>query len=1007
MADDDDTEKKGLALLMDTIYQEAFAYQSIKMMKIWDWRLTCACARARRRALARCERRDCHRTARCSTCCAAGGRPAPACDAGVTCLLRTLRVAAQHSGAARSAWLLARGASADATSARARILLARGSTHAPGACSRVCLARALRYAHAPSLRSSGRRAPLFRAPSCCFRAQTLTPRLRSAARCARLAAADLTRAFTLGQCVYALFYVILYHGYFQKEEPFVSVDVKLDANNLARAHIPHTFRFATSHHLFARADMRPVRVPAPPALRQFDLYPNLTWVNENTTNFDLKTTFSTYGKPVLSFPELKAYCATGATDYTWGQNGTRAYVNNTCVPYYTPAEYTERGYQSAWVYTYWQQQHWARECVDASEVPKYFIADPPDYPVAPDEDKTRDFADPGWVPNCGDAQLVAQRSVLTLAPERVLNVTIMGTYTTTWGRTRSAMATRVGPRAATTSLEDPATGAPLAPVEFSATDKVTLDFETLLSLSGIDLDDYNTLDDGGRGPDNGTAWPTYRITGVTLVAQMVYGNFVENGTLDPFNFADHLDIQLFPATAGTFATPGTRLFYSGRSSSLLTQAGVNETHPYADSLFTTRTPYGVQIQFYGAGFIGRFDGIVLLSALVTIIILSSAAQSITDITAGFLIDGFRSQKYMDDLELRIRLMLRSQLADSPVPEQVRMFEAETLELYSNRAYDASQRMRMAELERKAAEAEAARGGAVGAADGAGDAPPEVEEEVILPLESRGAALRGAPPEAQRAAGATRAAQLAAAAAAGVPAPPGLSSIVPRVATLLVAGEPYHGTPLTAQGFLENCRCVRFQWLRSAAGSAWEPIPFATLPTFFPCADDAGCLIAVEATPVTDDGFEGGAKRARIGPLTTSPSMTQRVAALVNRARSTPAGADISDGVTRAGARAVLAIRPLDVALRPAARGAPEFGRLPMAGALVVLDRRDGRAMHVTAALGGDAAPSLSVTLEGPEQRDEVALAIRQLATAAAPGDAAGGAAGPVEAPTDDEGEEGE
>jgi hypothetical protein len=45
----------------------------------------------------------------------------------------------------------------------------------------------------------------------------------------------LTRAFTLGQCVYALFYVILYHGYFEKEEPFVSVDVKLDANNLARA----------------------------------------------------------------------------------------------------------------------------------------------------------------------------------------------------------------------------------------------------------------------------------------------------------------------------------------------------------------------------------------------------------------------------------------------------------------------------------------------------------------------------------------------------------------------------------------------------------------------------------------------------------------------------------------------------------------------------------------------------------------------------------------------------
>jgi hypothetical protein len=40
--EEDDGEKKGLELLLYTIYEEAFAYRSIKQMKIWDWRLTCA-----------------------------------------------------------------------------------------------------------------------------------------------------------------------------------------------------------------------------------------------------------------------------------------------------------------------------------------------------------------------------------------------------------------------------------------------------------------------------------------------------------------------------------------------------------------------------------------------------------------------------------------------------------------------------------------------------------------------------------------------------------------------------------------------------------------------------------------------------------------------------------------------------------------------------------------------------------------------------------------------------
>ena len=45
----------------------------------------------------------------------------------------------------------------------------------------------------------------------------------------------MTRGFSLAQSVYAQFYVILYHGYFQKEQPYVSVDVRLAENNLVRA----------------------------------------------------------------------------------------------------------------------------------------------------------------------------------------------------------------------------------------------------------------------------------------------------------------------------------------------------------------------------------------------------------------------------------------------------------------------------------------------------------------------------------------------------------------------------------------------------------------------------------------------------------------------------------------------------------------------------------------------------------------------------------------------------
>jgi hypothetical protein len=790
----------------------------------------------------------------------------------------------------------------------------------------------------------------------------------------------MTRGFSMAQLVYAFFFTIFYHGYFTKETPFVSVDVLLDYNDLVR---PRLCRMTACLRC------------AESALRawQLSVYPNLTWTNANTSNFDLSKNGLVdpqgYMTPVLSVPELKAYCAVGATDYTWGANGTRAYVNNSCVPYYTPFELSERGHQSVWMYTYFQQQHWSRLCEDSTWTPKYYVPDPPGYPEVPADQKDYDFKDPGFVPNCADPKLEAQRNIMVIAPEKLINVTIAGSYTTTWGRTRSSMYTRITARDPEMSLPLPSGALGDKEVlEFHKVEKVSLSFETLLAMAGIDLDATNVLDDGGLGPLNGTAFPTYRLTGVGIVAEMIYGNFLENTTFAPFNFDDHLEMRVYASTMGTFASPGTKLFYGGHAWALNTRAGENETHPYGDSLFTTRTPQGVQLSFIGAGYIGTFDGRVLLGTIITILFLSDFAQTITDYTAGFLIEGFRAQKYMDDLELRIRGMLRSQLADSPVPEQVRMFEAETIELYANRAYAASQRSRMAELEAKQAAEDAKYGPPPGAG---GDAPEEVapEDEPPPELVSRGAALRSAAVDANK------------------PAPPpgaprGLAAVLPRVVTLVIAGEPVHGAPLTAQGHLHNCRCVRFQWLRSVGGGPWEAIPYATLPTFFPTFDDVGHLIAVEATPVTDDGFEGGTKRARLGPLTTLPAAAVRSAELVSDARASATGVAISDGVLRGGSRATLTLRKLDIALKGA--GGVEYGRLPMEGARAEMDRRDGRVMHIVAQHGGDAAPSLSVTFSGPEQRDEVAMAIRVLAVPpTAPKEPEPETAGGLlDVPTDDE-----
>jgi len=604
-------------------------------------------------------------------------------------------------------------------------------------------------------------------------------------------------------------------------------------------------------------------------------------------------------------------------------------------------------------------------------------------------------------------------SVLTLQPERAV-LKLVATYSTSWGRTRSSFSTTIEPLAGvTTSL--PGT----APLSFAADEQIFVNFSQLLAIAGVDLDAPNVLDDGGLGPP----WPTFRLSGVRISAQLVFGNFLDfpNSTLDPFNFNDYLIIRLYPSSVGAFAGPGSKVFYTGHLFDLGTSqkwtnnesVGGLDQFRWPESLFTVRTPQGVQIQFHSAGLVGRFDGQVLLGALIGAIIMTKVAEKLTDMTASFIIDGFRAQKFMEDFEFRIRLMLRAQLLDSPSPEQVAMFEAEIVELYGDRMYKALTKRKR----ERAADALAKKkgGGKLVAVDE--DVAKQKATKMAEDLAALAAAAADGDGPLVSAGGARRAAP---GGAHPSRKPGGLASTTPTVTSLLISGDASVSSLLRAQGYLENCRCVRFQWYSSIGGRSYEPIPFAMMPTFFATADDVNCLIAVDAVPVTDDGFEGQPCRARLGPLRIRSDTSARVAALVDEAH-TERGCTVAGGVRGFGAithvdehqgglsfAARLHVSGLSVAMQlsvepadvPGKKSWRPAGSLAIRGLLCELDRQDDLLLRLIAPFGGASAPQLELIFAEPEQRDTVALMLRTMAREG--GAAPAAAEDEEEAPTDDE-----
>jgi ATP P2X receptor len=721
---------------------------------------------------------------------------------------------------------------------------------------------------------------------------------------------SMKRMFNAGAAVYILFFLVFAHGYLYKEVPVVTVSTSVDGSALA-------LQLANLSFVYSNGGYPPTYCAA---LR----------TNSSNTSASYSTT---------------------VTDYVYDL--TRLYINNECARYFTPPEITEKVYMGVWLYTYWQQSNFLRPC-SPNNYTGTALAGANGIPTP-----SALVGNPSNVPNCGAAQLLLNQSVIPVAAE-FITLTLAGTYVTSWGATRTRMNTTiVGPLPA-----NAAANATPPSINFSPTTTIQLTFAQLLTLAGIDLDSQNVIQDGGWGPGVNwppgqtvpgypsyvPTWPTFRISGVEIIMEMKYFNYVE--TLlppDPFNLDDYLVATVRIASNGTFRGPGTKIWY----------LGPDITQP--ETQFMARTPQGVLLTFLPSGSIGTFSFGSLLSTLVGAFVLFGAATAVIDISAAFLIEGFREQKFEDELELRIRAMLRTQLAD--VPTRVEIDEYEQEALMSQLQAEAAMARRKARYDRMRVRAQKripqeARDAAAAAAGVAG--------KPVLP------ALPAGPVADANTSTADEEAYEPVARTPTAPLTGNATTLTPRVVRLIINGERYHGSTFTAQGFLENCRCVRFQWYRSRDGIHFIEVPGATTPTFYANADDLGYIVAVDATPVTDDGFEGDPKRAyTAAALSTRPFLLGRVQKFVGIARG--GFKEIRDGVWLSGVRSTLTLRRDKVEART--KKSVNLGSIDIPGIDVALSRDDPRAMTLT----GSDGMVFDVTFQAAEDREIVAMTIRELA----------------------------
>ena len=103
---------------------------------------------------------------------------------------------------------------------------------------------------------------------------------------------------------------------------------------------------------------------------------------------------------------------------------------------------------------------------------------------------------------------------------------------------------------------------------------------------------------------------------------------------------------------------------------------------------------------------------------------------------------------------------------------------------------------------------------------------------------------------------------------------------PKIDKLLINGSSEHGGLVTAQGILQGASKCRFSWYsghKAADGDyLFVPITGVKTPTYNTSADDAGCMLKVEAVPVKEKGVEGEVSTARLGEIVTPNATKARV-----------------------------------------------------------------------------------------------------------------------------------
>ncbi|KAK3279292.1 hypothetical protein CYMTET_12813 [Cymbomonas tetramitiformis] len=323
------------------------------------------------------------------------------------------------------------------------------------------------------------------------------------------------------------------------------------------------------------------------------------------------------------------YCV--ATDYIY-EEGKNEYINNKCIDYLLLEEFTQVTPSSALVTTYYRQFNYVRTGCRLYNVSDNHLEDCTTTQVGEDY---------GYYPR--DAEAV--------------EIIFSSAYSTTWGETVQGVKTRVRGAGcdliASGSAEE---DVECVELEFDAGEAVKISVDTLCQLAGVSLDEEN-VDSGGVGATFNQSWPIYRMTGAEFSLELTFSNFYP---YVPFDFTESLEILVTLASAGSWKTTGDEVIYTAAVAYNSTgEAATATIDPWeGDDTFSIREPYGIVLSFTAGGTVGTPNFWSFMYAVVGSIVLFAVATSMVDITAGMVIQGFRTSKFEDDTELRIKKTLR-------------------------------------------------------------------------------------------------------------------------------------------------------------------------------------------------------------------------------------------------------------------------------------------------------------------------------------------------------------